>query len=192
MYSFSLIYNGKSNNASDLLSANQADASDDLEALLASHLPIVAKMVRRMLQNEADVLEIVQQTALKATVNLSQFRAESSFLTWLASIALNETRMLFRRQKKHRVTSSLDESPGEICDARNSPEEEMQRAQGKDRVRQAIEHLPYIYRVTLQLCELEECSIEQAAQRLQITPAAVKSRRMRGRGLLKKQLLRSR
>jgi RNA polymerase sigma-70 factor (ECF subfamily) len=192
MYSFSLIYNGKSNEASEFLLTDQDRAGGDLENLLANNLPTVAKMVRRALPNEADVLDVIQQTALKATVNLSQFRAESSFLTWLVSIALNEMRMLFRRQKRQRIASSLDESPGELRDNRGSPEEELWRAQGRDRVRQAIDKLPSIYRVTLQLCELEECSIQQAAQRLQITPAAVKSRRVRGRDLLKKQLLRSR
>ena len=192
MYSFSLIYNGKSNDVSEFLLTDQDRAAGDLESLLASNLPVVAKMVRRTLQNEADALDVIQQTALKATANLPQFRAESSFLTWLGSIALNETRMLFRRQKRQRVASSLDESPTEPRDHRGSPEEELWRAEGRDRVRQAIERLPSIYRMTLQLCELEEYSIQQVAQRLQITPAAVKSRRVRGRDLLKKQLLRSR
>lgn len=190
MNSFSIIYNGTSNNASDFLPQHSDDTSD-LESLLTSNLPAVAKMVRRMLPNEADVLDVVQQTALKATIGLPHFRAESSFLTWLASIAFNEARMLFRRQKRQGAAKSLSESPGELRDNRGSPEEELRQEQGRDRVRQAIEKLPLIYRVTLQLCELEECSIEQAAQRLQITPAAVKSRRVRGRDLLKKQLLRS-
>ncbi len=175
--------------ASKFLPAGQNRTSDELEGLLLSNLPVVAKMVHRMLPNEADVLDVVQQTALKATVGFSQFRAESSFLTWLASIAFNETRMLFRRRKKQGVASSLHESLGELRDGRGSPEEELRRAQGRDRVRQAIEKLPGIYRATLQLCELEEYSIQQAAQRLQATPAAVKSRRARGRQLLRKQLL---
>ena len=185
-----LANNGDSGNtASKFLPTGQDRVSDDLESLLLSNLPVVAKTVRRILLNEADVLDVVQQTALKATVGFSQFRAESSFLTWLVSIALNETRMLFRRRKKQGVASNLNESSSELRDSRSSPEEELWRAQGRDRVRQAIEKLPGIYRATLQLCELEECSIQQAAERLQITPAAVKSRRMRGRDLLKKQLL---
>lgn len=188
MNSFPLTDNRDSGYASTFLPVGQSHASDDLESLLLSNLPAVTKMVRRTLPNEADVLDVVQQTALKATVSFSQFRAESSFLTWLASIALNETRMLFRRRKKQGIANHLNESPSELRDSRGSPEEELRRAQGRDWVRQAVEKLPSIYRATLQLCELEECSIQQAALLLHITPAAVKSRRVRGRELLKKQL----
>ncbi len=184
------IHDGKPASFAGFLPADQENcwASVEFESLLMSHLPLAAKMVRRILRNEADVLDIMQQTALKATLYLPQFRAESSFQTWLVSIALNETRMFFRKQKQQRVTRSLDESPIELRAKQISPEEELRRAQGRERVRHAVEQLPFIYRAILQICELEECSIQQAAQRLQISPAAVKSRRMRARLLLKKQL----
>ncbi len=92
-------------------------------------------MVCRMLPNEADLWDVMQQTALKATVGFGQFRAESTFLTWLASIAFNETRMLFRCRKRQGFANSLSESPGELRDGRGSPEEELRSAQGRDRVR---------------------------------------------------------
>ena len=56
-------------------------------------------MVLSLLQNEADAEDAAQQAFLNAFRNLSKFRAESRFSTWLIRIALNEARSKLRQKK---------------------------------------------------------------------------------------------
>ena len=131
------------------------------------------------------MLEAVQQTALRATACRHQFRAEASLSTWLVSIALNEARQMLRKQNRQCVTVSLDLLGQELWDQHTaSPEEIARQAERQAWVRQAVGKLPPHYQTVVRLCELEEHSIEQAAELLQMTPAAVKSRRFRARHLL--------
>ena len=155
------------------------------EASFTAALPLIKAMLRRTLRDEADVLEAVQQTALKATACQRQFRAEASLSTWLVSIALNEARQILRKQNRQRVTVSLDFLGRDLWDQHTaSPEEAAHRAERQAWMHQAVGKLSSIDQTIVRLCEFEEHSIEQAAQLLQMTPAAVKSRRFRARHLL--------
>ena len=75
--------------------------------LIRPHERSVFMMVLSLLQNEADAEDAAQEAFLKAFRNLSKFRAESRFSTWLIRIALNEARSKLR-QKKSMKTESLD------------------------------------------------------------------------------------
>ena len=159
------------------------------DASFTATLPLLRAMLRRYLRDESDVLEAVQQTALRATICRHQFRAEASLSTWLVSIALNEARQILRKRNHQRVIVPFDGLDRELRDRRiASPEETASRVERQSRVRQAVGRLPPTYQTVVRLCELEENSIEQAAQLLRMTPAAVKSRRFRARRLLARYL----
>ena len=74
--------------------------------LIRPHERSVYVMVLSLLQSEADAEDAAQEAFLKAFRNLSKFRAESKFSTWLISIVLNEARSKLRRKK----LVSLDET----------------------------------------------------------------------------------
>src|ERR1700677_4335877 len=65
-------------------------------------------MALSFLQNEADAEEAAQEAFLKAFRNLSSFRGEAKFGTWLVSITLNEARSRIRRRDTIKM-ESLDE-----------------------------------------------------------------------------------
>lgn len=160
------------------------------ETSFTEALPLLRAMLRRYLRNEADLLEAMQQTALQATACRYQFRAEANLSTWLVSIAVNEARQILRKQNRRRDTVPLDLLDQELQDRRTtSPEEIARQAERQDWLRQAVGKLPPRYQTVVRLCELEERSIEQTAQLLQMTTSAVKSRRFRARLLLAKRLL---
>src|SRR5260221_11893272 len=54
-----------------------------------------------ILRNQADAEDVAQEAALKAFKNISQFRAESRFSTWLIQITVNEARMWRRKGHAH-------------------------------------------------------------------------------------------
>src|SRR6516225_3111657 len=55
-----------------------------------------------VLHNPADAEEVAQEAVLKAFNNLSRFRLESKFSTWLVQITINEARMRLRKERRHR------------------------------------------------------------------------------------------
>ncbi len=142
-----------------------------------------------ILQNEADAEEVAQEAILKAFTHLKGFRRESKFSTWLIQIAINESRMRLRKDRKH-LYESIDESkdseegdyiPKDFADWREIPSEELQRGRLKEALQKAIVGLAPKYREVFVLRDVEEMSITETAKALGITEASVKTRLLRAR-----------
>lgn len=152
-------------------------------------------MALSMLKNEADAEDAAQEAFLKAYRALRSFRAESKFSTWLMSIVLNEARNRLRRRNAV-VMESLDEAPGQeghvspalLRDWREIPSETLERMEVRSMLRDAITELSPIYREILLLRDVEEMSVEESADALGISRAAVKVRLHRARLMLQKRL----
>lgn len=152
-------------------------------------------MALSMLKNEADAEEVVQEAFLKAFRGLHSFRAESKFGTWLLSITLNEARNRLRHQNTVKI-ESLDDTPGEeehvsptlLRSWREIPSQTLERMEVRQMLQQAITCLPPIYREVLLLRDVEELSVNEAAEVLCITEGTVKVRLHRARMMLQKKL----
>src|ERR1700739_1676053 len=68
-----------------------------------------------VLRSPADAEEVAQEAVLKAFSNLSSFRAESKFSTWLVQITYNEAKMRLRKARSH-LYESIDEQQNEDGD----------------------------------------------------------------------------
>ena len=141
------------------------------------------------LKNEAEAEETVQEAVMKAFKNLSRFRREAKFSTWLTQIAINEARMKLRKARRH-LHESLDENlpdeekeyrPKDFADWREIPSETFARKELRDALRRAIESLPEIYRDVLLLRQVHKLSTAETASVLRISLVAVKSRLLRAR-----------
>lgn len=73
--------------------------------LIRPHERSVYLMALSYMKNEADAEEVAQEAFVRAFRNLSSFRAESKFSTWLIRITLNEARSRLRRQSVIRMES---------------------------------------------------------------------------------------
>jgi RNA polymerase sigma-70 factor, ECF subfamily len=142
-----------------------------------------------VLQNEADAEEVAQEAFLKAFTNLSGFRMESRFSTWLIQIAINEARMKRRKDRKS-LYDSIDRSatddegnylPRDFADWREIPSEALQRSELRRALERAMKSLPAKYREVFILRDVQCLSITDTAQALQISEAAVKTRLLRAR-----------
>src|SRR6266849_9193367 len=69
-----------------------------------------------VVKNPADAEEVAQEAVLKAFSNLSSFRAESKFSTWLVQITYNEAKMKLRKARPHLYESIDDPQPSEDTD----------------------------------------------------------------------------
>jgi RNA polymerase sigma-70 factor (ECF subfamily) len=154
-------------------------------------------MALSFLKNEADAEDIAQEAFLKAFRNLSRFRGDSKFGTWLISITLNEARTRLRQQKTVQLESidapdDPDEdprvSPAILRDWREIPSEALERKEVRDLLKIAVDALPPAYREIFLLRDVEELSIAETAEVLKINTGLVKVRLHRARIMLQKHL----
>ena len=155
----------------------------------------VYRMALSYMKNESDAEDVAQEAFLKAFRNLSAFRGQSKFSTWLISITLNEARRRLRHDRTLRFESldePLDEgghvSPAILRDWREIPSEVLERSEVRELLQAAINHLSPIYRQVLLLRDVEELSIEETATVLEISLSSVKVRLHRARMMLQKEL----
>jgi RNA polymerase sigma-70 factor (ECF subfamily) len=149
-----------------------------------------------ILQNEQDAEDAAQETVLKALKNLHTFRAESKFSTWLVSIALNEARGRLRHAKLIHFESTDvvpdeeagDFTPAVISDWREVPSEALERKELREMLYGAVQGLPEIYREVLILRDVQEFNIAETAETLGVTEGVVKTRLLRARLMLQKEL----
>jgi RNA polymerase sigma-70 factor (ECF subfamily) len=152
-------------------------------------------MALSYMKNEADAEDVAQEAFVRAFQKLSSFRAESKFSTWLISITINVARTQLRRQALVRM-ESLDQLPDEdkaispalLRDWREIPSEAVEREEVRKMIQQAVEMLPDIYREVFLLRDVEELTIVETAEMLNISIPSVKVRLHRGRMMLQKQL----
>jgi RNA polymerase sigma-70 factor (ECF subfamily) len=152
-------------------------------------------MALSYMKNEADAEDVAQEAFVRAFRKLSSFRAESKFSTWLISITINQARTRLRRQALIRM-EPLDQLPDEnkaispalLRDWREIPSEAVEREEVRKLIQQAVETLPDIYREVFLLRDVEELTIGETAEMLNVSIPSVKVRLHRARLMLQKQL----
>jgi RNA polymerase sigma-70 factor (ECF subfamily) len=155
----------------------------------------VYAMALSFMRNEADAEDVAQEAFLKAFRSLASFRGDAKFGTWLVSITLNEARSRIRRRDSIKM-ESLDEpeddqghsSPALLRDWKEIPSEALERKEVRCLLQKAITALPQIYREVFQLRDIEQLSVNEAAEALGITVSSVKVRLHRARMMLQKTL----
>ena len=155
---------------------------------------------RIMCGHREDAEEVAQETLLKVFENFDQLREPERVRAWVFRIAKNAC--LIKRRKSifaPQQELSLDElmpakdSSGdalriEIADWSAIPEDEALRSELRQVLEDAMANMPEIYRSVMLLRDVEELSTEEAAQILDLTPDAVKTRLHRARLLARKML----
>lgn len=142
--------------------------------------------VVRTVYPSPEIDDLYQQTICRALAKFHQFRGDSSFLTWLCSIALNEARQMMRKQRRV-VLSSFDE---ELLD-KAFPSEEFASSlelccqrEARTKMRRAVRQLHPSFRTVVQMRIFEGRSLKDTAKCLRLTLAATKSRYFRARNHL--------
>jgi RNA polymerase sigma-70 factor (ECF subfamily) len=160
-----------------------AGSADCFSVLVDRHLAAVKNYLRRIVSNQADLDDLIQDVLLKVWIHLNTFRSESNLRTWMINIGINRARELHRRRQFRPLWHTKDDF-AEIASAGESPEEWLLRAEAVDAVRSEVAKLPPKYRRVIVHRDLNEVSGKEIAERLQITLSAVKTRIFRGRLIL--------
>ncbi|MCA9774775.1 MAG: sigma-70 family RNA polymerase sigma factor [Myxococcales bacterium] len=167
------------------------------EALVRRHGGRLLAVARRILADEADAADAVQDAFLQAFRNLDRFEGNAQVGTWLHRIAVNAALMKLRSRKRRREDSvealpprfdevgHREDSGGVWPD---STEASLDRVDLRRQVRAAIAQLPDAYRTVLLLRDIEEYDTAETAAALGVTEGVVKTRLHRARQALKSLL----
>lgn len=157
-------------------------------AMVDAYSPKLYKLALRMSGDPLEAEEILQEAFLKAYRGLENFRGGSKLSTWLYRITANEALMRHRKHELEKVPIDepllLDngaEIPRELKDWCCLPEAELMSAEAQDTLDIAINSLSPALRAAFVLRDLHGLSTREAADVLQISEAAIKTRLLRAR-----------
>ncbi len=196
-------------NANSAQFAVREAACDDLELVhaskdgdVAAFEQLVKRYDRKLLRiaqsithNREDSQDAVQEAFLKAYQNLSAFREDAKFSTWLFRITVNQSLMKLRKQRTTRE-SSLDEDfqaeddvlSKEVTDWAPNPEQLYWASELRYILIKCLEELSPILRTVFVLRDIEGLTIDQTVEVLSVSETAVKARLWRARLQLREGL----
>lgn len=170
---------------------------EGLEVLFLRYRFVAYRVAYRLLGNEADALDAVQDGFVNALTHVARFRAESSFKTWLLRVVSNAALDLGRsrrRRDQRAIGSPQWDDLGLIDDGSPQPDSALDRADLRLQLDQAIAQLPESQRQTFVLHADGGLTYQEIAGVLGISIGTVMSRlfyaRQRLKLLLADQVLR--
>ena len=181
----------------ELIEGLRSGVESAYERLISQYQQPVYNLVYRLVNDPSDACDVVQEVFVKIFRNIKSFRGQSSLKTWVYRIALNEAhnhRRWFGRHKKQEVDFDGDESHSglslhdTIPDSASSPFELALSGEAQALLEEALQALSPTFREAVVLRDVEELSYEEIADVLAINIGTVKSRILRGREALRKEV----
>ena len=148
----------------------------------------------KMLQNQQDAEDILQESFIKAYNALPKFESRSKLSTWLYRIATNEALMFLRRKRPDQISVEQpsedddDRTPLEIVDWCCLPEVELISDEARLTLEKSTAALPESLRVVFLLRDIEGLSTLETSEVLDISESAVKTRLSRARLRLREKM----
>jgi len=177
------------------LEALQAGDMAEFARLVDAYSTQIYRLALKMLSDEQDAEDVLQNTFMKALQSIEKFEGRSSLSTWLYRIAVNEALMMLRRQKPT-ISVAMDyedddddlQHPIQFTDWCCLPEQDLLSEEARVHLDQAIRQLPEKLKVVFLLRDIEGLSIRETSEALDLTETAVKTRLLRARLNLREQL----
>jgi RNA polymerase sigma-70 factor (ECF subfamily) len=178
----------------------QAISSGDhraFDVLVRRHDRLLQRTARRILKNDPDAEDAVQNAYLLAYRGIRNFRRGSKLSTWLVRIVINEALACLRkRSRSARVVYMGDRELDTMIDSRaevttqnaQMPEQLLMGADTRRLIQAGIDRLSVSYRAVFMLRGCEELSVREVAAALDIPEATVRSRFFRAREQLRESL----
>lgn len=165
------------------------------EAIMRRHNQLLFRTARGIVRSDGEAEDVAQEAWMHAWRALSGFRAESKLSTWLVRITVNEALGRLRRKSAQIIPletammssdkdtrSALTEAPA------RGPEHSVERSQLRALIEARIAVLPEAFRCVFMLRAIEDMSVDEVAEVLDIPAATVRTRYFRARALLRESL----
>ncbi len=171
-----------------LVARVQAGDKAAFDLLVIKYQRKILRLLSRMLRDQSEIEDVMQEAFIKAYRALPQFRGDSAFYTWLYRIAINTARNWMASQSRRPSSPSLHQSEdGETFDEidnltdNNTPESLLASREIAASVNETIQALPAELRTAIVLREIEGLSYEEIAQAMGCPIGTVRSRIFRAR-----------
>lgn len=183
--------------AGDLVTALRGGDEAAFERLVRGHGVRLLATGERILRDRSLAEDALQETFIAVHKNIGGYQERGSFQGWLHRIMVNQCLLrlrIIKRKNEGSIDALLPEFDGNNCRVEapwttlRSPEEILNDAQSRDILRSKIDELPEIYRTVLLLRGIEDLSIAEIAEALDITEGTTKVRLHRARAALKNLL----
>ncbi|WP_073202970.1 RNA polymerase sigma factor SigW [Gracilibacillus kekensis] len=148
----------------------------------------------RMIGNRHEAEDIAQEAFIRAYINIQSFDENRKFSTWLYRIATNLTIDKIRKKKPdYYLDAEIKGADGlnmyaQLPADQALPEEEVESLEMQSYIQQEIMQLPEKYRTIIALRFINELSLKEISEILEIPVGTVKTRVHRGREALRKRL----
>lgn len=179
-----------------ILRGLRAGVESAYEELMDRYEHPVYSMVYRLLGNQTDACDVVQEVFLKVFRGVNSFREQSSLRTWVYRIAVNEAhnhRRWFARHCRREVPLEKERPEQEHVvevaqDPGPSPYDQALDSETRVLIERALTRINPLFRTAVVLRDIQNMSYEEIAEILQISLGTVKSRIVRGREALRREL----
>jgi RNA polymerase sigma-70 factor (ECF subfamily) len=177
-----------------------AIASGDHEAfraLMRRYNRLLYRTARSILKDETDAEDALQNAYLLIHRSIGKFRGEAGLSTWLVRVVINEALGCLRKRSRSGNVVNLEgseldaavEAEGDAnYDRSERPEDALMRADTQQLIQAKVDELPLAYRAVFVLRAIEELSVTETAEALQIPEATVRTRFFRARAQLRESL----
>jgi len=178
----------------DLVHASKNGDVAAFEQLVKRYDRKLLRIAQHVTHNREDAQDSVQEAFLRAFQNLSQFREDSKFSTWLIRITVNQSLMKLRKRAIREVSLHEDFQtdvgmlPMEAADWAPNPEQLYWASELRNILSNALSELRPVLRAVFVLRDIEGLSTDQTAEVLNLSHTAVKARLWRARLQLREHL----
>ena len=182
-----LLHDARSHNSSrsdqDLVDAARSGSRTAFNELWNLYSHRIYSSTLKIVKNPHDAEDAAQDAFLRAFLAIEKFEGRSSFYVWLTRIAINSALGILRKRRR-RSETSLDStsqqeghsSPESLRDLAPGPEQVLDQQQRHACFAQAMQKLPAGLRDVVRTLITEDCTVKEAARRLDISYVAAKSR----------------
>ncbi len=170
--------------------ASSGDGSA-FEQIVREHQKNVYNLAYKLTGSEQDALDASQDAFLKAYQNLRSFRGESRLSVWLYRLTYNASMDIIKKSRRNRLVSMSPDEDGAVPDMPDdgpTPDEQVERRERLEAVREAVLALDEDKRRILLMREYRQMSYADIAAALRVEEGTVKSRLARARAALAENL----
>lgn len=165
-------------------------------AMMRQHNRRLYRVARAILNDDAEAEEALQEAYLIAYQKMATFLGQSKLSTWLTRIVINEALQRRRKSRRHGVVipfENVDHGAQHMTttvEKPETPERASMRAEMRRLLEREIAALPVGFRTVFILRELEDMTVEECAECLDLPAATVRTRLFRAKAQLREALAR--
>jgi RNA polymerase sigma-70 factor, ECF subfamily len=176
----------------DLIRAARLGDHEAFAELCRRHTQTARQRILAIVRHQEDAEDAMQETLFRAYTNLGRFRQSCKFSTWITAIGINAALSVIRKRKSRRESDiepcSPDEAAWDIADQAPDPERRLAKEQIILILGKELHGLSPKMQEVVTSYYGNDYSLQEAADALGLSVAAVKSRLLRGRRILRSSL----